>query len=236
MKRGQTTIKATYAKVVCSRFDYRTERDLMKMKVLLIALAMLVMGAGQGKAQAPAEPGKFDFFLLNLSWSPEFCVTHPTNGQCAAKPGFILHGLWGENLDGSFPYHCSSAPGPAHPEAYADVTPDASLIGHEWDAHGTCSGMAPDAYFSLARKAFQTVAIPPELKGLDHEIMLPPSGFLEMFAKANPSFPAGSMVLSCGNNRLTAIEVCMTKGLVPMACPVGIRACRANAVKVTPQQ
>jgi len=208
----------------------------MKMRVLLVALAMLLMGAGRGMAQAPAEPGKFDFYLLNLSWSPEFCATHAGNRQCAAKPGFILHGLWATNLDASYPYHCAGGPGPANPAAYADVTPDTSLIRHEWDAHGTCSGLGADAFFALARKALQSVAIPAELKGLDHEIMLPPAGLRGMFAKANPSFPAGSVILSCGNNRLTAIEVCMTKDLKAMACPVGIRSCRANAVKVTPQR
>jgi ribonuclease T2 len=205
------------------------------MRLLFVALLMLA-GVGRGAAQAPAEPGKFDFYLLNLSWSPEFCVTHGTNPQCGLKPGFVLHGLWAENADGSYPYHCVGGPGPANPAAYADVTPDTGLIEHEWEAHGTCSGLSADAFFGLARKAFQSVAIPAELKGLDHEIVLPPSGFLEAFAKANPSFPAGSVVLSCGNNRLTAIEVCMTKDLKAMACPAAIRGCRANVVKVTPQR
>ena len=44
----------------------------------------------------------------------------------------------------------------------------------------------------------------------------------------------GSFALSCGNNRLTAVEICLTKDLRPETCE-GVRSCRANVVKVTPQ-
>lgn len=37
--------------------------------------------------------GAFDYYLLTLSWSPEFCLTHPSAAECSAHPGFILHGL-----------------------------------------------------------------------------------------------------------------------------------------------
>jgi ribonuclease T2 len=200
-----------------------------------LMLFSLTLAAGSAFAQQPGEPGKFDFYLLNLSWSPEFCATHGGNPQCAAHPGFIVHGLWANNNDGSYPYRCGSTAGPANPAAYADITPDASLVQHEWEMHGTCSGFAPDVFFAMERKAFHTVTIPPAFEKLDHEIMLAPDEILAQFAKANPDFPSGSVLLSCGNNRLTAIEVCMTKQLQPMACPAVIRSCHANAVKVTPQ-
>ena len=35
----------------------------------------------------------FDYYLLNLSWSPEFCYSHPSAAECAAHPTFVLHGL-----------------------------------------------------------------------------------------------------------------------------------------------
>ena len=99
----------------------------------------------------------FDFYLLNLSWSPEFCHSHPTAAECAAHSTFVLHGLWPENNDGSYPQNCSSAPGPADPSQYSDIYPDPSLLQHEWRTHGTCSGLSPDDFFTSARKAFHSV-------------------------------------------------------------------------------
>jgi hypothetical protein len=75
-------------------------------------------GSGQrrgGRAQANAAPGVFDFYLLTLSWSPEYCVTHQGAAECTAHPAFVLHGLWPQNNDGTYPEDCSNAPGPANP-------------------------------------------------------------------------------------------------------------------------
>ncbi|RXH56227.1 ribonuclease [Granulicella sibirica] len=85
----------------------------------------------------------------------------------------------------------------------------------------------------MARKAFQEVTIPSELARLDSEAMLPPADIIGAFIRANPSFPPESIALSCGNNRLTAIEICMSKTLQPIACE-SIRSCRAQQVKITP--
>jgi ribonuclease T2 len=182
---------------------------------------------------APTAQQNFDFYLLNLSWSPEFCHSHPTATECAQHPTFVLHGLWPQNTTGPFPQHCSDAPGPQNPSDYSDLYPDAGLLRHEWQTHGTCSGLAPDAFFNLARQALHSVAIPAELTSLDHQISMPPSEILNLFAKSNPSFPPDSLALSCGNNYLTAIEVCMNKTLQPISCG-SLRSCRANTVRITP--
>ncbi len=95
---------------------------------------------------ADDQVGRFDFYLLTLSWSPEFCATHPGKPECAAAPGFVLHGLWPQNNDGTYPQHCSDAPGPQDTAALRDLFPDAGLLEHEWETHGTCSGLSPDTY------------------------------------------------------------------------------------------
>src|SRR5271168_836091 len=122
----------------------------------------------------------FDYYLLNLSWSPEFCATHPAATECAQHPAFVLHGLWPQNTTGPFPQHCSNAPGPRDPSTFSDLYPDAGLLRHEWQTHGTCSGLAPDAFFTLARQAIHAVAIPTELTSLDHQISMPPSDILNL--------------------------------------------------------
>jgi ribonuclease T2 len=181
------------------------------------------------------DPQTFDYYLLNLSWSPEFCYSHPTATECAQHPAFVLHGLWPQNNTGPFPQHCSTAPGPRDPSAYSDLYPDPGLLRHEWQTHGTCSGLSPDAFFALARQALRSVAIPTELTSLDHQISMPPVEILSLFSKTNPSFPRDSFALSCGNNYLTAIEVCMNKTLQPISCGT-IRSCRANTVRIPPPQ
>lgn len=186
-------------------------------------------------AQGATASQHFDYYLLNLSWSPEFCYSHPNAVECGQHRTFTLHGLWPQNNTGPYIKNCSHAPGPRDAAAYSDIYPNPGLLRHEWKTHGTCSGLTPDAFFDLARKAVQSVAIPTELASLDRQISMPPAQILDLFVRANPSFPRESLALSCGNNYLTAIEVCMSKTLRPTACG-SIRSCRANTVRIPPPQ
>jgi ribonuclease T2 len=183
--------------------------------------------------QEPAAEQPFDFYLLNLSWSPEYCQTHSSARECAQHLRFVLHGLWPQTNSGPFPQNCSHAPGPQNPAAYNDIYPDPGLLRHEWQTHGTCSGLSPDAFFNLARTAMQSVAIPASLTQLDHEISLTPAQLLTQFQQANPTFPPASFALTCGNNRLTAVEVCMNTRAQHIPCGT-VRSCRANSIRITP--
>jgi ribonuclease T2 len=188
----------------------------------------------RGRPQEQATPGQFDFYLLNLSWSPEFCATHSDSPECGHGLGFVVHGMWPQDTNGDFPEDCSNAPGPTNPQADIDIIPTVSLVEHEWQTHGTCSGLGADDYFAQIHKAFAAVKIPQNIGTGNDASGVPPADLLARFASANPSYPAGSFALSCGNNRLTAVEICLTKNLQPEACQ-GVRSCRANVVKVTPR-
>jgi ribonuclease T2 len=188
------------------------------------------------RATAFAQPSAnqpFDYYLLNLSWSPEFCFSHPNAAECASHPAFVLHGLWPQNNDGTYPQNCGNSPGPADPSQFSDIYPDSGLLQHEWRTHGTCSGLAPDAFFTAARAAFHLVSIPAKLSQLDRQISLPPAQIIDLFTAANPTIPNSSFALSCGNNYLTAIEVCLNKSGQPIDCGP-IRSCRANTVRIPP--
>ena len=187
----------------------------------------------RGNEQSSAQPGAFDFYLLNLSWSPEFCATHPDKPECAAHAGFVLHGLWPQNNNGSYPEHCSDAPGPSDPDAFRDLYPDAALLRHEWSTHGTCSGLSPEAFFAHARTALHAVTIPNSLTNLNHQTTAAPDDLLAQFSRANPAIPRESLALSCGNNYLTAVEVCLDHDLHATACS-NIRSCHANSVRIVP--
>jgi ribonuclease T2 len=222
----------------------------MKLKVLTVFLALLLPMAACGpRAQntTPAEStttsragsatsastAGFDFYLLNLSWSPEFCYSHPTAAECAAHAAFVLHGLWPQNNDGTYPENCSNAPGPADPTQFEDIYSDPDLLAHEWQTHGTCSGLSADAFFSAARTAYRSVAIPGALSSLRSQTSLPPDQILDLFTASNPAIPRSSLALSCGHNYLTAIELCLDKNLHPIACRA-VRSCRANSVRIPP--
>lgn len=191
-------------------------------------------GSHRSRPDRNSQPGQFDFYLLNLSWSPEFCVMHPSSEECARHPGFVVHGLWPQNSDGTYPEHCSDAPGPTNPQAHTDLMPTASLVMHEWQTHGTCSGQTADQYFNTVGRAFHEVVIPPSYRRVAGETALPPDAIVRQFAEANPSFPADSFAVSCGNNHLTAIEICLSKDLQPEGC-ANVRSCHANLVRITPQ-
>jgi len=187
--------------------------------------------ASSERPQIAASGTGFDFYLLNLSWSPEFCYSHRDAPECAAHSTFVLHGLWPQNNDGTYPENCAGAPGPANPSQYSDIYPDPGLLAHEWQTHGTCSGLGADAFFQTARTAFQSVTIPQALSTISSQMLLPPDQIVDLFTTSNPGIPRASFVVSCGHNYLTAIEVCLDKHLRPVACS-GVRTCRANVVKI----
>jgi ribonuclease T2 len=186
----------------------------------------------RSRANIGAQPGLFDFYVFNLSWTPEFCATHPDSRVCAARPGFIVHGLWPQNNDGTYPENCANAALPTNPSAYTTLIPTISLIEHEWVAHGTCSGLNPDEYFAQVRTALRSFEIPATFAATS----TPPSSvnpnvILDQFRRDNPSFPRSSFVLSCRNNYLSGIDVCFDKDLSPTACQ-GMHSCRARTIKI----
>lgn len=189
--------------------------------------------ANTSEAPQPNGSQGFDYYLLNLSWSPEFCYSHRSAPECGRGATLVLHGLWPQNSDGSYPQNCSGAPGPANPSQYSDIYPDQSLLEHEWRTHGTCSGLSPDAFFTTARAAFQSVKVPPKLAQLNAQISLPPDQILSLVTQSNPAIGAASVALSCGNNYLTAVEVCLDKQLHPIACGT-VRSCKARTVRIPP--
>lgn len=205
---------------------------------ILCLLAITLMGAGSSKHHSSnqastGQPGVFDYYLLTLSWSPEFCYSHRDKPECQSGHfGFVVHGLWPQYVEG-YPERCSNAPGLKNPAEMRDLMPDAGLVAHEWTTHGTCSGLEAEAYFKQLRQAFESVKIPQRLKSPQQEFSISPQNLKGDFIQENPGFNTNEMLVSCGNNFLTAVSFCMTKDLKPTACQ-NLRDCRANVIKVPP--
>src|ERR1043165_7545109 len=146
-------------------------------RTIAFAVVLIAIGLGSASAQEQQsrqqaqprnQPGRFDFYVLSLSWSPSFCKEseergRPSNDQCRGRPySFVVHGLWPQYERG-FPRDCQ-VPAPRLSRALTapmlGLMPAPRLVYHEWDQHGTCSGLRAQEYFALVRQAREAVKIP----------------------------------------------------------------------------
>jgi ribonuclease T2 len=172
-------------------------------------------------------PGQFDYYLLTLSWSPTYCLTHQEDrAQCSGKGfGFVLHGLWPQFDSGGYPEYC--APGRSLPAQAAligrTLYPSPKLMEHEWERHGTCSGMDAATYFRTADEALAKVRIPAMFEAPRTTQVMDSAQILAEFRKANPALPADGLSVACGRGRLSEVRVCMTRDLSLRSCGRGVR-------------
>lgn len=212
----------------------------MRNRILAISVGFVLLIAaaasprhGKSRHAAQGQPGAFDYYVLALSWSPEFCHSHPDRAECqSGHRGFVVHGLWPQYADG-YPETCSTAPGLAHAGEVADIMPDSGLVAHEWKTHGTCSGLDAETYFREVRQAFESIHVPARFATPTENFSTSPQEMKDEFVKSNPGLSSAEMTVSCGNNYLTAVSFCLTKDLKYTACR-NLRDCRANVVRVTP--
>ncbi|TCT03180.1 ribonuclease T2 family protein [Aquabacter spiritensis] len=202
---------------------------------LLILLAPAVAQTVAPRDRDRDIPGRFDFYVLSLSWSPTFCAGEAAAGdpQCrAAHPyGFIVHGLWPQ-YEAGYPAYCQLPPPPvsrAVADGTLDLMPSPGLIRHEWRKHGTCTGLGPVEYFALLRQARARIAIPPPLEAPQADLALSPERIEAAFRAANPGLGADMIAVQCGKGRLSEVRICLTRDLAFRACPeVDRRGCAAR--------
>jgi ribonuclease T2 len=212
----------------------------------LASMVLLVAGFGASLAQDSSrnEPGKFDFYVLSLSWSPSYCAAaherYARNDgiQCGARPfSFVVHGLWPQYERG-FPENCQ-VPSPrlyhGIVDSMLDVMPAPRLVYNEWDRHGTCSGLSPRAYFDLIRKAREAIKIPEQYVNLQAPLEVAPAAVEEAFTKANSGLTSEGMAIECARNRLTEVRICLSKDLQFRECPeIARRSCKRDQVVMPP--
>jgi ribonuclease T2 len=191
------------------------------------------------------EPGKFDFYVLALSWSPSFCEAAKERApdrtpqqQCSSRPyHFVVHGLWPQYERG-FPRDCQT-PSPrlnrTIVSSMLDLMPSPRLVFNEWDRHGTCSGLGPEGYFEAVRKSYDTTKIPDKFLNITNYLMVTPAEVEDAFVAANPGLSRGAIAITCDTRRLSEVRICMTKDLQFRDCPeVGRRACRRDKIVMPP--
>lgn len=174
-------------------------------------------------ARAEGKPGRFDYWVLALSWSPQHCATTPRADatQCGARRsyGFIVHGLWPQYERG-FPSSCGKA---AYvPEALIDgllpIMPSKPLILHEWRKHGTCSGLDAPHYFGTLRRAFEKLSIPSAYRDLAQPLLQSPRQIESAWMRSNPALRADGIALQCSGRYFSELRICYDRQLVPRHC------------------
>ena len=193
--------------------------------VFFVAVALGGASAQQQQSQRN-QPGQFDFYVLSLSWSPSFCKEteergRQSNEQCRGRPySFVVHGLWPQHERG-FPRDCQ--------------VPAPRLVYHEWDQHGTCSGLQAQAYFDLVRKAREAVKIPETYAAPTATLTVTPDEVEDAFVKTNPGLSRAAIAVTCGSTRLSEVRICMSKDLKFRDCSeIDRQACRRDKLLMPP--
>jgi len=113
--------------------------------------------------------------------------------------------------------------------------PAPRLVYHEWDTHGTCSGLDARAYFDLVRKARDTVKIPESYASPRGTLTVTPDEVEEAFVKANPGLKRSAIAVTCGGNRLSEVRICLGKDLKFRDCAeVDRRSCPRERISMPP--
>jgi ribonuclease T2 len=218
-------------------------------RAAIAAMIVVLIGVGLAAAQdrRQNQPGQFDFYVLALSWSPSYCEAaserpprRSDGQQCGvSRPfHFVVHGLWPQYESG-FPEYCqrdARRPDRGTISAMLDLMPSVGLIFHEWERHGTCSGLPPRAYFENVRKARASVKIPDEFMEVKEHLTVTPGQVEEAFLKANSGMTPASISVACGDRRrLGEVRICMSKEFGFRDCAENERrACRVEKLVMPP--
>ncbi|CUH78868.1 Ribonuclease I precursor [Tritonibacter multivorans] len=186
--------------------------------------------------------GEFDYYVLALSWSPNWCeIEGDAKGsdQCDARHdhGWTLHGLWPQFHQG-WPSYCRTPHGPPTrrmSNEMADIMGTAGLAWHQWKKHGTCTGLTGGQYYALMREAYTRVNRPAIFRKIPREVRLPASLVEEAFLKENPTWSKDSLTITCRDGFIQEARVCLSRDLEPVPCGRDvIKDCRMKDARFTP--
>jgi len=175
---------------------------------------------------ADGEPaGEFDYYVLALSWTPSWCAETGDERdapQCEDGEGFgfTVHGLWPQ-YEAGWPSYCRTVerdPSRGQTNAMADLMGSGGAAWYQWKKHGRCAGLPADEYFELVREAYANVERPPVFRQISDTVMLPASVVEEAFLETNPDFEADGVTVTCKENRIQEVRVCLNKDLSPRVC------------------
>ena len=206
--------------------------ELKSALACIIALCLL-LGASAPHAGARDLAGAFDYYVLVLTWSPSYCRSEGkkrNDTQCSPskRHAFTLHGLWPQYEKG-WPEDCPIGKRPWVPQSViediSDIMPSKNLVIHEYRTHGTCSGLEPRQYFSVARELYKAAHT------------LSPDEIERAFLEANDWLEPEMMSVTCRGENLLDVRVCFGRDLFARPCGANEdqrRLCRADKIGIPP--
>jgi len=217
-------------------------RPLLRWPISAALICLLASAAtARPRKKTQQHDATFSYFLLSLSYAPDFCA-QPTGNkdarECGAgrRIGFVVHGLWPQVEGNRGPENCASASPVSEDIVRATLPymPTESLIQHEWATHGTCTGMSAANYFTFVRRARDMVKIPNELAAPGAQLRMTSSEVEAKFAAANPNFPRGAFRVSCYRDaELQEVRIALNKDLSPRVYGSGGGSC-GTTVQIRP--
>ena len=167
--------------------------------------------------------GEFDYYVLSLSWSPNWCQLEGNarqSEQCEEDHGWILHGLWPQFHRG-YPSYCRTierAPSRGMTADMADIMGTSGLAWHQWKKHGTCTGLNATDYYALSREAYGRVTRPAVFRNLDQSVKLPARVVEQAFLKDNPQIEPDGLTVTCRDGHIQEARICLSRDLDPVPC------------------
>ncbi len=206
------------------------------MRKTLAALLFVAHAAHAGGEQA----GDFDYYVLALSWSPDWCALEGDArgaAQCSTDAGWVVHGFWPQ-YEAGWPSYCNTAeraPSRAMTAAQSDLFGDGGAAWYQWKKHGVCSGLSASNYYGLVREAYGQVQRPEVLRKLNHAVRLPASVVEDAFLAANPDLAPDMITITCDQGYIQEARICFTRDLEPRDCaPDTVRDCRLSGARLEP--
>jgi ribonuclease T2 len=205
-----------------------------------LLLALLLTLASPIRAQDVA--GEFDYYVLSLSWSPNWCALEGDDRgspQCDASEnfGWTLHGLWPQYESG-WPERCRSSfsePSRTQTDAMADIMGTSGLAWYQWNKHGVCAGLSSADFYALARQAYGGIVLPPVFGRLDHTVNLPASVVEDAFLADNPDLTRDQITITCDSGYIQEARICLTRDLEFRRCGADvIRDCTLQDAQFDP--
>ncbi|MCP5072386.1 MAG: ribonuclease T2 [Rhodobacteraceae bacterium] len=208
---------------------------MMRLLFALILCATTALAEGE-------RPGEFDYYVLALTWSPNWCAVEGDakgEDQCHERHdyGWVLHGLWPQNEQG-WPSYCRTtepAPSRTVTGAMVGLMGSSGLAWHQWKKHGTCSGLSAKAYFDLSRLAYEQINRPQIFRKLPRTMTLPAKVVEDAFLETNPNLLQNQITITCKSGYVQETRICMTRDLKTRNCGFDVlRDCTLRNAIMTP--
>ena len=110
-------------------------------------------------------------------------------------------------------------------QKFPNLYPSPKLYTHEWDKHGTCSGLKPLEYLTLSKTLKESIAIPAAYRNPAKAFRTTVDDLKTAFVEANSSLSEDALAVQCsGSGRfLKELVVCFSRDGQPIACSTEIQ-------------